>query len=105
MFIAYCDDLTIVGKKGSIEESAHITWPIIAAYGFRINKSKCEFISPMDDAVIPGMPMGSQKFIDKYIDDIVEEFRIKTSRINTKNIASKTRLLFPKECINTIPTM
>jgi hypothetical protein len=102
--ISYCDDLTVLGKKGNIKEQVAIIWPIIESFGFRINKSKCKFISNTEDTIVLGMPIGSQEFVDKCINNLLEELHIKTARINTKNIEPKTRLLFLKECINTVPT-
>lgn len=104
LMTAYCDDLSVSGEASNVRVNAEQTWQIIESFGFRINKSKCKFASPNDDSVILGMPIGSKQFVGKFISDLVEDIRLKTSRINTKNMAPKTRLIFLKICINTIPT-
>ena len=102
--VAYCDDLTVLTHQDCIENDSIIIWELIERYGFRVNKSKCKFISVRDNTTILGMPIGSHEHINESFKSILEDMKMKVSMINTKLIKSKSRLIFLKDCINTIPT-
>ena len=102
--VAYCDDLTVLTYQDCIEKDSQVIWESMERHGFRVNKDKCKKVSMNDDTTILGMPIGSPEFVNESFKSIVEDMKSKVSMINTKFIKSKSRLIFLKDCINTIPT-
>ena len=102
--VAYCDDLTVLTHKDCIETDSLCIWEMMEQHGFRVNKNKCKIVSVNDDTTILGMPIGSQEFVNDSFKVLVEDMQSKVSLIDTKCIKSKSRLIFLKDCINTIPT-
>jgi hypothetical protein len=102
--VAYCDDLTVLTYQDCIDEDSQVTWESMERHGSRVNKDKCKMVSMNVDTTILGMPIGSPEFVNESFKSIVEDMKSKVSMINTKFIKSKSRLIFLKDCINTIPT-
>jgi hypothetical protein len=102
--VAYCDDLNVLTHRDCIENDSLVIWTLMEKHGFRVNKSKCKFVSVNDDTTVLGMPIGSQAFINESFKSLVGDMKSKVSLIDTKFIKSKARLIFLKDCINTIPT-